>query len=217
MGARKAAAAAVETALSRQVLQKAVAILERGGLIAYPTRCLYGLGVDALNADAIRRVYRVKQRSSDKPLSILIPHREDLQRWATGISPGAFGLLDRFWPGKVTFVFKARQSLPQQLLGGTGRIGVRLPAHSTAQALVKAFGRPLTATSANLSGKPASVCIEDIAPQIMGQLDLVLDAGSLQGGAGSTVVDLTGDGPVVVREGVVSAGEISSAWQAVLR
>ena len=197
---------------SRAVLERAVAILRRGGLVGYPTRCLYGLGADALDAEAVGRVYRAKQRPVDKPLSILIPDRQGLEQWVAGIPAGAVELLERFWPGKVTFVFKASDRLPEVLLGGTGRIGIRLPAHSVARALVAAFGRPVTATSANLSGRPGSASVADIAPEMLQQLDLVLDAGALQGGAGSTVVDVTGDRPVVLREGVVPAGRFAGTW-----
>lgn len=198
---------------SRQVLERAVAVLERGGLVAYPTRCIYGLGADALNAGAVVRVYRVKQRPAGKPLSILIPNRQDLENWAAGVSPAAVRLMDRFWPGKVTFVFTARPGLPPELLGGTGRIGIRLPAHPVAAALVEAFGRPLTATSANLSGEPGSVRVEDFSDAVLRQVDLILDAGPLEGGAGSTVVDVTGEVPVVLREGVVAARRITAAWR----
>jgi L-threonylcarbamoyladenylate synthase len=175
---------------------------------------MYGLGANALDCAAIERVYRIKQRPADKPLSILIADRQDLAKWATGITAGAAFLMERFWPGRVTFVFLAKNTLPQELLGGTGRIGIRLPAHRVAQALVEAFGRPLTATSANLSGRPGSVSVGDLPPEMLRQLDLVLDAGSLPGGSGSTVVDLTSDAPVVLREGVVPAAEIHRAWQA---
>ena len=209
--------AAVGAVPSRRVLQRAQAILAYGGLVAYPTRCLYGLGVDALNADAVGRVYRVKQRPVDKPLSILIPDRKDLRNWTTDITPGAQWLMERFWPGKVTFILRAGKRLPAQLLGNGDSIGVRLPAHGVAAALLKAFGRPLTATSANLSGSPGCRRIEEFAPEMVRQLDLILDAGALEGGIGSTVVDLTGDTPAVVREGVVSAGQIGSAWQTWLR
>lgn len=205
--------AAVGAAPSRRVLQRALAILAYGGLVAYPTRCLYGLGADALNADAVDRVYRVKQRPVDKPLSILIPDRQELDEWTTGITPSARWLMERFWPGKVTFIVPASRRLPRQLLGNADSIGVRLPAHGVAAALVKAFGRPLTATSANLSGRPGCRRIAEFAPEMVRQLDLILDAGTLEGGAGSTVVDLTGDAPAVVREGVVSAEQIASAWQ----
>ena len=203
----------VGAAPSRRVLQRAVAILAYGGLVAYPTRCLYGLGADALNPDAVDRVYRVKQRPADKPLSILIPARKDLGEWTTGITPGARWLMERFWPGKVTFILTAGKRLPRQLLGNGDSIGVRLPAHGAAAALVKAFGRPVTATSANLSGRPGCRRVEEFAPEMVRQLDLILDAGVLEAGVGSTVVDLTGDAPTVVREGVVSAGQIASAWQ----
>ena len=202
---------------SRRVLQRATAILAHGGLVAYPTRCLYGLGVDALNADAVDCVYQVKRRPVEKPLSILIPDHDDLQNWTTTITPSARWLMERFWPGKVTFILQAGERLPRQLMGKGDSIGVRLPAHGVAAALVKAFGRPVTATSANLSGSPGCRRIEEFAPEMVRQLDLILDAGVLEEGVGSTVVDLTGDSPAVVREGVVSAGQILSAWQTWLR
>ncbi len=209
--------AAVGAVPSRRVLQRATSILAHGGLVAYPTRCLYGLGVDALNAEAVSRVYRVKRRPADKPLSILIPDRKDLRNWTTGINPGSRWLMERFWPGKVTFILRAGKRLPRQLLGKGNSIGVRLPAHEVAAALVKTIGKPVTATSANLSGSPGCRRVEEFAPEMVRQLDLILDAGVLEGGVGSTVVDLTGDTPAVVREGVVPAGQIRSAWQTWLR
>jgi len=211
LNAREHVITPVGAAASRQAIEKAVAVLHRGGLVAYPTRCLYGLGADAFNGDAVGRVYRVKQRPTDKPLSILIPDRQSLEQWVAEVPPVALRLMERFWPGRVTFVFRANKTLPAGLLGGTGRIGIRLPAHSVARALVSAFGRPVTATSANLSGTPGSVSVSDMAPEVVRQIDLILDAGRLQGGTGSTVVDLTGDRPVVLREGVVPAAEIESA------
>jgi len=116
--------------------------------------------------------------------------------------------MDQFWPGRVTLVFEAAGTLPHQLTAGTAKIGIRLPGHPVAAALVKSLGRPLTGTSANLSGRPGCRCIDDLDPQLIKQLDIVLDAGPLKGGTGSTVVDVTQDMPKILREGEISGKEI---------
>ena len=193
---------------SAEVLREASQILARGGLVAFPTRCLYGLGADALSAPAVRRVFSAKQRPLHKPLSILIAQRSDVERWSKGVPTAAKKLMDRFWPGKLTILLSAHGDLPELLSGGTGKIGIRLPAHRVALALVTAFGGPITATSANISGDPGCLRVEDFKAEMTAQLDLVLDAGQLQGGAGSTVVDATGDTVAVLREGVIPAEAI---------
>jgi L-threonylcarbamoyladenylate synthase len=193
------------------LIDTAVRILNRGGVIAFPTGSLYGLGADALNIDAVERVFTIKRRPPDKPLLILVPDRAVVFDLAAEVPPVAKSLMDRFWPGRVTIVFKALPALPVNLTAGTGRIGIRLPGHPIAKALVSAFGRPMTGTSANLSGQGGCHRIDELNAMLIDQLDLVLDAGSLQDGIGSTVVDITGAEPVVIREGVVSKQAILAA------
>ncbi|MEN8753853.1 MAG: L-threonylcarbamoyladenylate synthase, partial [Desulfobacterales bacterium] len=171
------------------LIDTAVRILELGGVIAFPTGSLYGLGTDALNAGAIDRVFAIKKRAPDKPLLILVPNRKVVFELATEVPPVAERLMDRFWPGQVTIVFKAFPELPSNLIAGTGRIGIRLPGHPVARALVSAFGRPITGTSANLSGQGGCHHIDELDAMLIEQLDLVLDAGLLKEGIGSTVVD----------------------------
>jgi L-threonylcarbamoyladenylate synthase len=189
-------------------IQRAVAVVRRGGVIAFPTRCLYGLGADAFNAAAVNRIFEIKQRPSQKPILILIDRHLQLKRLVSHVSKAASRIMDQFWPGRVTLVFEAAGTVPYYLTAGTGKIGIRLPGHPVAAALVQSFGRPLTGTSANLSGKPGCHSIDDLEPRLSEQLDEVLDAGSLKGGVGSTIVDVTGDAPLILREGEVSEREI---------
>jgi L-threonylcarbamoyladenylate synthase len=193
------------------LIDTAVRILERGGVITFPTGSLYGLGADALNVSAVERVFTIKRRPPDKPLLILVPDRAVVFDLAAEVPPAAKRLMDRFWPGRVTIVFKALSVLPANLTAGSGKIGIRLPGHPVAKALVAAFGRPITGTSANPSGHEGCHRIAELDPKMIEQLDLVLDAGPLKEGIGSTVVDITGAEPIVIREGVVSKQAILAA------
>ena len=189
-------------------IREAAEIIRNGGVIAFPTRCLYGLGADAFNARAVDRIFKIKRRPAAKPVLILIDSPDRLERLATHISRSAQGIMERFWPGRVTLVFEASAVVPGTLTAGTGKIGIRLAGHPVAAALARAVKGPITGTSANVSGCPGCHQIEDLQPAVTEQLDLVLDAGPLKGGRGSTVVDVTGDIPRVFREGVVSEKEI---------
>jgi L-threonylcarbamoyladenylate synthase len=191
-----------------EIIQHAATVINRGGIIVFPTRCLYGLGADAFNAEAVDRVFKIKQRPSQKPILILIHQRIQLEQLVSHVSTAASRMMDHFWPGGVTLVFKAGDTVPHHLTAGTGKIGIRLPGHPVAAALVGSLGRPLTGTSANLSAKAGCRHIGDLEPQLAQQLDAVLDAGPLKGGNGSTVVDVTGDMPRILREGEISEKEI---------
>ncbi len=191
-----------------EIIKEAATIIRRGGVVAFPTRCLYGLGADAFDSTAVNRVARIKQRLSDKPILVLIDSRRQLKDLATHIPPPADALMQAFWPGRLTLVFEARAKLPHQLTAHSGKIGVRLAGHPVALALVKHAGRPITGTSANLSGRPGCFQAPDLDVQVAEKLDLILDAGTLRGGVGSTVVDVTVNPPRILREGEVSARQI---------
>mgnify|MGYP001827264963 FL=1 len=191
-----------------EIIQHAATVITRGGIIVFPTRCLYGLGADAFNAEAVDRVFKIKQRPTQKPILILIDQRIQLEQLVSHVSTAASRMMDLFWPGGVTLVFKAADTVPHHLTAGTGKIGIRLPGHPVAAALVEALGRPLTGTSANLSAKPGCRRIGDLEPQLAQQLDAVLDAGDLKGGNGSTVVDVTARLPRILREGEITEKEI---------
>ena len=192
------------------VIQDAAALIRKGGVMAFPTRCLYGLGADAFNPDAVNRIFEIKQRPAKNPILILIDDPNRLKSLVTHISEAAKAISKRFWPGRVTLVFNASAKVPDTLTAGTGKIGIRLAGHPVAAALARAIQGPITGTSANVSGFPGCHQIEDLQPTVTKQLDLILDAGPLKGGHGSTVVDVSGDIPRVLREGVVSKKDILS-------
>ena len=193
------------------VLRRAVAILQKGGLLVIPTRHLYGLAVDALNPQAVQRVFEVKRRPADRPLLILVPSRGAVTTYARDVEGPAEMLMDTFWPGKLTIILKATPLLPSVLTGGTGRIGIRLPEHPVCRAIVASWQRPITATSANLSGQPGCHRVEDLTSAILSAADLVLDAGPLQPGIGSTVVDAQPTRIQVLREGAIAIQAIKAA------
>ena len=189
-------------------ISTAADIIKKGGVIAFPTRCLYGLGADAFNPAAVDRLFEIKQRPVQKPILVLIGNAVQLEGLVKTIPRTAARLMEHFWPGRVTLVFQARKAVPVNLTAGTGKIGIRMPGSAVASALVGSVQRPITGTSANPSGSPGCYRIADLEPEIAGQLDLILDAGTLRGGKGSTVVDVTGDIPRILREGEVPTEEI---------
>jgi len=194
-----------------EIIREAAAVIRAGGVVSYPTRSLYGLGADAFNAAAIRRIYEIKERPIERPILVLIDQRAQLDRLVIDVPHAAQNLMRRFWPGRVTLVFAVAPGLPKELTSGTGRIGIRLPDHPVAAALAARAGGPITGTSANLSGQEGFTISPPPGSRIAEKVDLLLDAGTLRGGPGSTVVDVTTDPPKVLREGCVPADEIFDA------
>ncbi len=193
------------------LVAEAVDVIQRGGLVVFPTTGLYGLGGNALNKGVVDRIFRLKKRSSDKPVLVLVKGAFELSGLVQEVPSAAASIMEVFWPGSVTLVCMAVASLPDNLTAGTGKIGVRVPAHPVVRALVNELGTPLTGTSANLSGRPGCSLVSEIESTIIDQVDLVLDAGPLRGGAGSTVVDVTGPLPEVLREGKIPVKDIMMA------
>jgi L-threonylcarbamoyladenylate synthase len=195
----------------QESIRIAAQTIREGGVIVFPTQCLYGLGADARNAKAVAYIFTIKRRASSNPLLILIPDRKDLLYLTDDIPPAAACLMDTFWPGNLTLLFEANASMPVGLTAGTGKIGVRLPRHPVAAELVREVAGPITGTSANLSGSPGCSCISEIDVDIYEQVDLILNTGPLKGGIGSTIVDVTVDPPLIVREGSITAKRIFKA------
>lgn len=192
------------------LIQRAARTMRTGGIIVFPTSGLYGLGADATNRDAVHRIFQIKHRVTAKPILVLIRNTDQLDQWVTTVPEMAQKLIGRHWPGGITLVFNARQHLPSNLTAGTEKIGIRVPAHPVAMALVDSVDFPVTATSANLAGKPGCATIGDIAPSLVGDVDFVLNAGTLSGGKGSTVVDVTAKLPKIIRPGTVPPEQIFS-------
>ncbi len=196
-------------------IRRAAEVIRGGGVVCFPTRCLYGLAADAFNAAAVERVFEIKQRPPEMPLLVLISRTEQLAELAERVPQAAQFLMQRFWPGRLTLVLDARPGLPERLTAGTGKIGIRLAATPVARALAEAVVQPITGTSANLSGISGCRQIGELDARIARQVDLILDGGPLKGGVGSTVVDVTGAAPSIIREGEVSRLEILAALKSV--
>lgn len=185
------------------------AILREGGLAAIPTDTLYGLAASVFRPEAVARVFSAKRRPPEARVPVLIGTAADLPLLAANVPRDAWKLIDRFWPGAVTLVFPARRSLPEVLVRGGQTVAVRVPAARSALRLLETLGEPVIGTSANLSGSPAATTAGEVLAQLGGRIDAVLeDDAAVSGGASSTIVDLSGEVPVIVRVGAVSADAI---------
>ncbi|HQP41068.1 MAG TPA: L-threonylcarbamoyladenylate synthase [Smithella sp.] len=190
------------------MINRAVTILTDGGIIAYPTETFYGLGVDATHEEATGKIFAVKGRNFKNPVSLIIAKPEDINMLVTDVPETAKKLIDAFWPGALTIVFQASDTVSPLLTAGTGKIGLRVSSHPIALKIVQNMKKPLTATSANLSGAPECSTASEVAGQIGGKIDAILDGGKTPGGASSTLIDVTLNPPVVLREGSISRQSI---------
>ncbi len=195
----------------QDAVNQAAGCIKTGGAVIFPTRCLYGLAADALNPAAVDNVFSIKLRPKHNPLLVLVHSHTDLEGIVAGIPDQAKVLMHTFWPGSLTLVFDAKPGICDLLTAGTGKIGVRIPSHPVARALVKAAGRPITGTSANLSGSPGCSCIRAMPLKLIQAADMVLDAGTLKGGTGSTILDITCSPPCLLRQGTLRADAIQGA------
>jgi len=190
------------------VIDEAVDILRAGGVIAYPTETLYGLAADAGNEGAIERIFAIKGREFHNPIPLIIGDRESLPPLVSEIPGRAVGLMDRFWPGPLTLIFHAAENLSPRLTAGTGTIGIRLSSHAIARSLAHGIGGAITATSANLSGEGGMASPERVLEVLGDEIDALIDGGTTPGGPGSTILDITRDPPVVLREGAIPAASL---------
>jgi L-threonylcarbamoyladenylate synthase len=186
----------------------AVAALRRGKPIVFPTETLYGLGADALNVAAVEKIFQLKGRDSNNPIPVLVADNTMLRALVAEVSPRAEQLMASFWPGPLTLVLPARKDLPRPLLNSTGGIAVRISSQPIATALVKALGRPLTATSANPSGKIPARTVEQATKYFAGQIEIFVDGGELTSKIGSTVAEISGDTLKIIRSGEIGKTQL---------
>jgi len=192
----------------KKVISEAISILRNRGLVVYPTDTVYGLGANPLDVEAVRKVYWAKRRIG-KPLPILVSSIDAVKRIAY-VDEVALRLMERFWPGPLTIVLRARDVIPKEVTLGTGKVGVRMPNHKVALMLAEGLNGLIIGTSANISGKPSPKTIEEVIKQLGDRVDLILDAGPARIGIPSTVVDLTGNRLRIIREGPISYNELLS-------
>jgi L-threonylcarbamoyladenylate synthase len=198
-------------------IRHAVEVLKRGGVVAFPTDTVYGLGCDAFNIAAVRRVYEIKQRSYSLPMPVLLGDLAQLDMVARTVSNLARFLMDRFWPGGLTLVLSRTTSVPDIVTAGSNRVGVRLPNHVVPLTISRLLGVPIIGTSANLSDRPSPVTAEDVRQQLGDSVDFVVEFGRCPGGRESTVVDVNAEKITILRHGIIPDSEIERAYQDYLK
>jgi len=191
-------------------VQVAAEVIAAGGVVALPTDTLYGLAADPFRADAVARIFAVKGRASERALPLIAADLEQIVSHLGSLPPMGRCLAEKFWPGPLTLLIGAPATLAEDVTGGTGRVGVRVPAHGVARDLCRACQQPLTATSANRSGEPPSSDPDEVERAIGARIDLLLDAGRAPGGPPSTIVDVTGLAPRLVRAGALRWDEVQA-------
>lgn len=195
----------------KEELEEACDILKNGGLVAFPTETVYGLGGDALNPLAASKIYKAKGRPSDNPLIVHIACMEDLYKVAEDITENGRKLAEAFWPGPLTMVFKKKDIVPLSVTGGLLTVAVRMPGHPVARELIRQSGVCIAAPSANKSGRPSPVRAEHVIEDLDGKIDMVIDGGSARVGIESSIIDVSGEVPVILRPGYITkdmAGQV---------
>lgn len=197
-------------------IEKAVAVLRAGGLVAFPTETVYGLGADAANPAAVRKIYAAKGRPADHPLIVHVADAVQLANWARDIPPSAARLAKRFWPGPLTIILRRAPRVSDLVTGGQDTVALRVPSHPVAQALLRAFGGGVAAPSANRFGRVSATTAEHVRHEFGAAVDCVLDGGAADVGIESTIVDLSGARPALLRPGWITAAQLEQALGAAL-
>ena len=188
--------------------EKAAAMLRKGGLVAVPTETLYGLAANAEDGVAVQMIYNVKKRDYDKPVSVLVTGMEMVERYCVNIPPAAYRLAEKYWPGPLTMILEDAGAVPAMVTADTGTLGVRCPDHPLTLAIIRAAGVPLAAPSANPAGQAPATTAQQVLDYFDREIEGVMDGGPCAVGVPSTVVDLTGEEPEILREGGIPAGEL---------
>ena len=186
----------------------AAEIIKNGGLVAIPTETVYGLGANGLDEDAVAQIFRVKGRPQDNPLILHISGAEEIERYAHGVPQTAYTLAERFWPGPLTMILPARSTVPKRTTGGLDTVGLRCPDCEVTRQIIRLAGVPVAAPSANISGKPSTTTAQHVLHDHDGKIPLIVDGGACRVGVESTIVDLTGKRPRLLRPGGIGPEEL---------
>lgn len=193
-----------EENIDMQVIKEAGSVIGHGGLVAFPTETVYGLGADGMDEKASAKIYEAKGRPSDNPLILHISDTDMLAKITDEIPDKARLLMDKFWPGPMTLIFRKRAEVPYGTTGGLETVAVRYPSHRVAVELIKAAGTPIAAPSANTSGRPSPTKAEHVVEDMDGRIDMILDGGQVGIGIESTIVDVTQEPPMILRPGYIT-------------
>jgi len=196
-------------------IARAASIIREGGLVAFPTETVYGLGADCMNERAVERIFEAKGRPSDNPLIVHVDDREKLARVAVEVGEKAERLIERFWPGPLTLVLKRGPEVPRSISAGLSTVAVRMPASRIALELIRHARTPIAAPSANTSGRPSPTAAAHVLADLSGRIDMILDGGATDIGIESTVLDVTCDPPIILRPGWITAEKLSETVGAV--
>lgn len=192
----------------KEIIEEAVEVLREGGLVAFPTETVYGLGADSLNKEAVKKIYIVKGRPPDNPLILHISSLEELEEVAKDIPSLVYELASKVWPGPVTFILKKSDLVLSEVTAGLSTVAVRCPAHPVALSLIKNLGNPIAAPSANLSGRPSPTTAEHVIKDLSGRIEMILDGDDTFFGVESTIINLTSEPPVLLRPGPVGVEDL---------
>lgn len=185
-------------------------ILKQGGLVAFPTETVYGLGADALNVNAVKKIFQAKARPSDNPLIVHIANKKDVYKLTKNISKKAEKLMNKFWPGPLTLILKKSQIVPKIVTNNLNAVAIRMPANKIALSLIKQAGTPIAAPSANLSSKPSPTSSQHVKQDLDGKINAIIDGGKTKIGVESTIVDLTENIPILLRPGAVTLEQLKN-------
>lgn len=202
--------------IDMEVVEEASRILKEGGLVAFPTETVYGLGANALDANASAKIYKAKGRPSDNPLIVHIAELDALNQIAEEIPEKAWQLAEKFWPGPLTMIFNKKDIVPLGTTGGLNTVAVRMPSHKLALSLIKEAGGYIAAPSANTSGRPSPTKASHVAQDLVGRIDMILDGGMVGIGIESTIVDVTSSPPMILRPGFINKEMLESVIGEVL-
>lgn len=194
--------------LDQSAIAHAAQVIRSGGLVAIPTETVYGLGANALDPEAVKRIYEAKGRPSDNPLILHIPGPEWLERYCTSVPESAYRLAEEFWPGPLTMILPRKDIVPDRTTGGLDTVGIRCPNHPVTLALIAAADLPIAAPSANTSGRPSCTAAEHVLEDMNGKIDCILDGGPCSVGVESTIIDLTCQPPRLLRPGGLPLEEL---------
>lgn len=192
----------------QSTIAKCTTILKNGGIVAFPTETVYGLGADGLNPKAIKKIFKVKNRPFDNPLIFHIANKQDIEILAKHIPEITQKLIKKFWPGPLTLILKKSKTIPQIATGKQDTVALRMPSNKIALSLIKSLGHPIVAPSANLFGKPSPTMAKHVFDDLNGKIDIIIDGGQTRIGIESTVLDLTSKIPTILRPGGISLSEL---------